>query len=349
MEITESGVCPLNEWQRLSESSDDVWLFHLPAWVNLTAEVYSLENHYFCAKENGDIIGGIPFQAYKNGRWPLDLPVGYSIFMGSCGPFCPRDLPLKKKIQIFGELTDEIVKWSKANGIYKISCYLPSLSSSSIKNRNGINPLVLSGWTDTSTHTRIIDLAKPEDELLKDLAKDARQQIKKAQSQGYYVKKVNWKSMLDEYYRLHKETYRRTGANPHPYEYFKAIATIAEEGHAQLWACFDRSDKPVAFHNDGRFNHRAQYWTGCSETAHSESGVNYLLFWEAISGSKRDGCEYYDIGEVFPNVRQGKLNGLSVFKSKFGGDIYRYYKGEIVVNPAGVTRKMISAYKCLKG
>jgi lipid II:glycine glycyltransferase (peptidoglycan interpeptide bridge formation enzyme) len=54
-----------------------------------------------------------------------------------------------------------------------------------------------------------------------------------------------------------------------------------------------------------------------------------MLFWQALIGAKQDGCMQYEIGEVFPGVLDGKLRGLTVFKEKFDGELYPYYRAEI--------------------
>jgi hypothetical protein len=95
---------------------------------------------------------------------------------------------------------------------------------------------------------------------------------------------------------------------------------------------FDPLGKPVAFHNDARFKNAAMYHTGCSETLHLRSGINYLLFWEAICGEKVDGLLWYESGEVFPAAKLGKEKGLTDFKSKFGGELHRVFRGEKIID-----------------
>ena len=40
-------------WQTLVETSDDTWLYHTQAWLNLTTRVWPFENHYFVAEHKG--------------------------------------------------------------------------------------------------------------------------------------------------------------------------------------------------------------------------------------------------------------------------------------------------------
>ena len=54
------------------------------------------------------------------------------------------------------------------------------------------------------------------------------------------------------------------------------------------------------------------------------------MFWEVILNAKRRGIGWYESGEVFPGAVSGKELGLTVFKSKFGGQMHRNFKGEKV-------------------
>ena len=201
---------------------------------------------------------------------------------------------------------------------------------------DGRNPFVELGFADESTTTRVVDLQRSEQELLAGLSKNARQMIRRAEQLGYSTRLGEWPSSLNDYYRVHSETYTRTGVSPHPREYFEGIAReMAPRGHARLWVGVDPGGRDVAFHNDACFGPGTLYHTGCSESAHLDSGINYLLMWRAILGARESGCRYYEVGEVFPDATEGKTRGLTVFKSKFGGEDRRYVKARRRVTASG--------------
>lgn len=330
MEIWHSRTLPTEEWEALIEGSDDVWLYHSWPWIEMTAQIYALENHYFIARENGRNVGGFPLQLARSSREGRPCQRAYSLMMGAAGPFTTRGLSSKARQRVLSELTKSAVEWARGMKVELLSCSLPPLAQSNLHNVRGVNPLVMAGWQDVSRHTRITCLSRSESELWSDLAYDARRSVKLAQAAGYTVEKADWREMLDEYYRVHVETYSRTGVPPHPRAYFEGIATqIAGRGQATLWMGRDPGGRPVAFHNCARFRDGSLYWTGCCETDHLRSGVSYLLFWRALVGAREDGCRWYEIGEAFPGVQEGKLKGLTVFKAKFGGELYRFYRGEI--------------------
>jgi hypothetical protein len=123
------------------------------------------------------------------------------------------------------------------------------------------------------------------------------------------------------------ETYRRTGVEPHPRAYFAGIAEeIAPRGNAILWAAFDPSGAPHAYHNDAVLDQGCLYHTGCSTTRALAAGANYLLMWTAIADAKRRGASHFEVGDVFFDVPMGKEEGLTRFKSKFGGVLHRSFK-----------------------
>jgi hypothetical protein len=333
MKISDSATVSEQEWNVLMNDSDDIWLWHLWEWVETTARVWSLENHYFIAEENGRRVGGFPLQLAPASSYGQPCNRAFSIMMGSAGPFCTREMPLESRQRVLSELTKSSIDWARKRKlrVLSLSLSLPPLAHSNIQNIRGVNPLATAGWRDVSTHTLIANLSKPESDLWKDLTHDARRSVRLARSAGYTVERTNWQDMIDEYYRVHMETYRRTGTKPHPRVYFEAIANMAMRGHAVLWMARDSNNRPVAFHNCARFRNGSQYWSGCCETGHLRSGVNYLLFWNALVGAKEDDCDWYEIGEVFPDAMEGKLRGLTTFKSKFGGELYRFYRGEITL------------------
>jgi hypothetical protein len=341
VEIERSSTVSETEWQSLLDQSDAVWLYHSWKWIEATAKLSSLENQYFTLKNNGRVIGGIPLQVDRRKR------MAYSIFLGRAGPFWTRALPNELRNRVLVELTDSVVNWAVENGIDSVTCWMPNLAMNNLQNTRGVNPLVVAGWRDMSTHTLIADLAKTEPELWADLSHDARQKVKKARGAGYVVEKRNWQEMIEDYHRVATETYTRTGViNPHPRAYYEAVAELNDGGNGVLWVARDPSGRPVAFHNDTRYRDGSSYFIGCCETEHLPSGINYFLMWNSIIGARNDGCRWYEIGDVFPDIKRGKDSGLTTYKRKFGGELYRAYGGQINLGP-GKSSLMMSVGRAL--
>lgn len=316
-------------WDAAVQASRDTWLFHTGRWIEATRRVWALETCYFLVRSGDRVLGGFAVQLGPRPRRPWVRRTAYSIRMGTGGPFAVGDLPAKTRRHLLAALSDAAGQWCRQQGAATLECSLPPLAEANLNNLRGVNPLVLLGWEDASTHTRILDLRACSSAQASATA-DARRMTRRALEKGYTVERGDWSEHLDDYYAVHRETYQRTGVEPHPRAYFQAIADeFAPAGQAVLWVARAPGGQPVAYHNCARFGHGACYWTGCSRGGHDRAGVNYLLCFHAIDGALHDECQYYDMGEAFPATADQKLRGLTVFKSKFGGELYRFYRGRL--------------------
>lgn len=326
-EIVERHAATRDAWDAVVEASPEGWVFALSGWLDLVAEVprWGLRDVSFAIKQDNRLVAVIPLQEVTAER-RLSCG-GWSCTM----PTIVGDLADGERQRILQTAFGEIRRRAKRAGASRIDFGVSPVCRTALESRNGINPLLAFGVSDASSHSRILDLALSEEQIHAQLAQDARQKIKRAQTDGLTAEPVAWVEALDRYYELHCETYRRTGATAHMREYFSGIARHLDGRHAVLWAARDRDGTIIAFHHDLRTASGCQYHMGCSTLAALESGANYLLFWHAILGAKAAGCRWYEIGEVFPGVLTGKEHGLSVFKSKFGGDVYRSFRGSILL------------------
>ena len=310
------------KWDQVVYGSPDGWAFSTAPWLEMITHVWKMENHSFSISENGQLVAVMPLHWIS---WDKRLS---SSGWGFGGPIIVSTVSKTDRHRLGRACWTQVNDIANRLGAKKITVSISPLNQSSLNNPWGVNPLVDAGFTDTSTHTRIVNLLQAEEELWFGLEKDARQKIKQARSAGYSVRKCCWKELLDEYYRVHVENYQRTGVTPHPKAYFEGIANQPPEHHV-LWVGFDPQGQPIAFHNDARFGKTAVYHTGCSKSYHLKSGINYLLFWEAMLGEKRDGLAWYETGEAFPGAVAGKEKGLTDFKGKFGGEFHRVFRGEM--------------------
>ncbi len=328
MEFIQFDNVAAKDWDDVIYASEDGWVFSLAGWLEMVTPVWDMENHSFAIRENGKLVAAMPLHLI-----PLEKRLS-SEGWGHGGPAIFSEVSSQDRRRLWQACWSHTEEIAMELRVRQITASISPLTQSSLDNRWGVNPLVEVGFDDISTHTRIINLTQSEEDLWFGLAKDARQKIKRARAAGYTVRNCSWIDMIDEYYETHVENYRRTGVPPHPKPYFIGIANLAEK-IASLWVGFDPDGHAIAFHNMARFNTTGMYHTGCSRSNHLESGINYLLFWEAIVGAKNMGLKWYEAGEMFPSAKNGKEKGLSDFKSKFGGELHRVFRGKTVVPEQG--------------
>ena len=312
------------EWDNIVKISNDAWLFHFYDWLQSTENVWNLKSISFLVENNGEIVGIFPLQIHKTNR------LIKSIFMGSAGAAIKNGINPSFRIKLLNEMYKHAEAIGKKYGSPFIEVYIPPLSNSSLNNQRGINPLINFSYMDISTQTWIVDLYQTEEILFQNLSHDARINIRNAKNIGYKLQKIQSINEIDKYYQIHQETYHRTGAIPHPKEYFLSIyKNICEKGYGTIWEALDHENIPIAFMIVGLFKKRANYIAGCCKTENLNSGVNYLLQYNSMLWAKSQGAKWFENGEAFPNIRSGKLRGLSIFKEKFGGELYRFYKGRL--------------------
>jgi lipid II:glycine glycyltransferase (peptidoglycan interpeptide bridge formation enzyme) len=153
--------------------------------------------------------------------------------------------------------------------------------------------------------TIILDLEKPESELLSRMAKKTRQYIRKSSSEGIEIKRVKTHKELIKCLEIYHSTSKRAGFNLHNDQYYFDIFDKLND-HSPVYAAYFE-DKPIAF-----------LWLVISaETAFELYGgmdeqgqtlrANYALKWHVIRKCKEWGISRYDFGGLIDG-------GVSTFK-----------------------------------
>ena len=169
------------------------------------------------------------------------------------------------------------------------------------------------GWRRTSNtilipRTLILDLSRPEAELLGAMAKKTRQYIRKSAREGLEIRRVTSPDELDDCLAIYHETADRAGFALHGDDYYRAV--VARLGaRSRLYAAYD-DGQPVAFLWLAASRQTAfELYGGMNERGQTLR-ANYTLKWHAIRDCQRDGIERYDLN--------GLLNdGISTFKTGF--------------------------------
>jgi len=313
-------------WDKLVHCSDDAWLYHRYDWLQFTEKVWDLESRSFLVEHDREIVGIMPLQMHKKSR------VLRSIFMGTGGAATSNELHPTFRARVLRAMYEHVEEIARRIKAPHIEIYIPPLAGSCMENRWGVNPLINYSYVDTSTHTWVVDLAADRQGIFARMSKDARRSVSKATEAGYKVREIESIDEIEEYYKVHCETYRRTGVSPHPKAYFQGIYKhVCKNGHATIWKALAPNGLPIAFEIIGLFKSGAIYWAGCCRSEHLHSGVNYFLQYSSMIWAKTQGAKWFENGEAFPNTSDKKLMGLTTFKGKFGGELHRFYKGTLTL------------------
>jgi len=183
--------------------------------------------------------------------------------------------------------------------------------------------------------TRQLDLEKTEDELLFQMRKTTRYEIKQAIKLGIKIDVSKDPKDIDEFYKLQKETAKRQGFVEFDKRFLQEqFEVFVKDNQVLLYTAFLGKLKLVqAFIIF--YGQEADYHYGASTLDGRIYPGAYLIQWEAIKEAKKRGLKRYNLWGVAP---EGEVNhrfwGVSVFKRGFGGqDIEYMHARDLVINP----------------
>jgi peptidoglycan pentaglycine glycine transferase (the first glycine) len=180
-------------------------------------------------------------------------------------------------------------------------------------------------------NTLLVDLTRPEDELLAAMKQKTRYNVRLAMRRGVEIRSVgdgtgnaHLSRALDLFYPLYAETAQRDGFVIRPQSYYQdAWGTFLKEGLAHLLLA-EFAGETVAGLLLFTFGPTAWYMYGASSDHHRQHMPNYLLQWEAIRWAKAAGCTLYDLWGAPDRLDESDpMWGVVRFKLGLGGELAR--------------------------
>ncbi len=183
--------------------------------------------------------------------------------------------------------------------------------------------------------TVLLDLQLSEDELLAQMHKKHRYNIRLAIKKGVNVCQVPWQEGLCDWYKLYQVTAERDRIGIHKQAYYQDLFAQLEQDTAKddriqlhLYLAYGPPTNPallggiIVLHD--RDSGVATYLYGASANEGRQLMPNYLLQWQAIRQARSAGLRCYDFFGIPPHSDpQNSMHGLYRFKIGFGGYIIR--------------------------
>lgn len=156
--------------------------------------------------------------------------------------------------------------------------------------------------------TLILDLSRSDDELMAEMSKSTRANIRKAMRSDVDFRKVKTAAELEQVLDIYHETAARAGFGIHEDQYYRDIFANMGDGSPIIGA-FD-GEQLLAFVWLARSGATAFELYGGVSAEGQKQRVNYGVKWAALQAMREDGCKRYDFN--------GLLNdGISDFKKQF--------------------------------
>ena len=311
-------------WASIVPAQPGATLFHQADWLRLLQRTQGLELVPLGIIQNDRVIGLLPLFVKRYGP----LRVGASPFIVEDTPYLG---PLIDQI-LLGEVFEALERWVTQARLGFIRMLLPPITPES--SAIGMPATASARATFIEKHTHILDLSVGTDRLWRNLKRDCRGSVNKAQRAEVDVIGATTLDEVRDYYVIADGLYRAQGRrHPNPRELFQ-----------ELWKRFGPSKEVsllLARHHGevvgGVFlahaNGNVYYLDGASNPEGKRLRAGNLLLWEAMRQAVDAGAERFDfVGSDIPRLGQ--------FKASFGGSVHSYWCVEITYRRlAGVLRR----------
>lgn len=167
--------------------------------------------------------------------------------------------------------------------------------------------------------TRVLDISKPEEEILAGMKQKTRYNIRLAGKKGVTVKESEDVGVL--YSLLQATAKRDRGYAPHEKDYYeKMVAELAGDKTVRIFTA-EKDGEPLAAILVSVYGEVATYLHGGFSDKYRNLMAPYLCQWEAIKYAKERGCSCYDFwGVAETDDPADPWAGISRFKEGFGGE-----------------------------
>ncbi len=188
----------------------------------------------------------------------------------------------------------------------------------------------------TADLTSQLDITKTEEELLANMRKGTRYEIRKAEKLGIKVTTSKDEEQIKPFYEWQLQTAKRQNFVPFSYDFFSAQFRVFFKIDKALIFTSTYEDKILAQAFIIFYNSEAVYHYGVSTEDGRKYPGAYLLQWEAIKEAKSRGIKKYNFWGVAPiDDKDHRFAGVSLFKRGYGGEDVQYlHAHDLVVNPS---------------
>lgn len=244
----------------------------------------------------------------KRGRF-LEIP---------CGPIL--DYNNRNELEL---AMAEIYRYAKQNNCVFIR-FRPNLEETP-ENRALIEsiPSLSASYFLHAENTVFVDLTQSEEDLLKNMRRQTRYEVRRSEKLKFKVKKSNTSEILREFHQIQAETAKRQGFIPPRRKDLNAYAKAFGSDLQIYRATLD--NKPVAYGLVITDTLEGDYFEAASTELNYKFPGAYALQWYVMRDLKKQGKLRYNLWGIAPaGQKNHKFAGVTTFKTGFGGEKFDY-------------------------
>lgn len=170
-------------------------------------------------------------------------------------------------------------------------------------------------------NTWILNIDRPEDQILSGMRKTTRYLVKKGEKSGLTIEKTISPNVARMLFELQKETAKRHKFVGFPEDLFRnEIEIFGKDNNALVFIC-KKGNETLAMAIIIFYGNTAYYHFSGSITGHNEIPFSYFLQWQIIQEAKKRGVKFYNFWGIAPNNDPShRFAGVTMFKTGFGGE-----------------------------
>ncbi|MBQ8985155.1 peptidoglycan bridge formation glycyltransferase FemA/FemB family protein [Candidatus Saccharibacteria bacterium] len=173
-------------------------------------------------------------------------------------------------------------------------------------------------------HTVMIDLTKSEEQLLADMRRQTRYEVRRSEKLGIKVIYSRETEIFEEFHKIQAETAKRQNFVP------PTLKTLMAEKDAfkdkiTIYKAVTAESEPIAYGLIIKNGFEADYYEAASTLLNRKLPGAYGLLWQAIKDLKLEEYKRFNLWGIAPAGQPNhRYAGVTTFKTGFGGEIVEY-------------------------
>lgn len=189
-------------------------------------------------------------------------------------------------------------------------------------------------------HTVIINLTESEENLLADMRRQTRYEVRRASKLGITVEKSRTEEIFKEFHKIQVETAKRQNFVPPD---LKTLMAERENLDSEIYIAKTAEGEPIAYGLIIKDGKEAEYYEAASTSLNRKLPGAYALLWQAMKDLKSEGYERFNLWGIAPAGQpHHRYAGVTTFKTGFGGEIIEYVPAhDMVISKIGYLKDLI--------
>lgn len=191
-------------------------------------------------------------------------------------------------------------------------------------------------------HTVIIKLGASEDELLANMRRQTRYEVRRADKLGIKVTSGNSEDLFKEFRKVQAETAKRQGFVP---PNLKTLMAEKEAfgNNAKIYVAKTPEGEKIAYGLIICDGLEGDYYEAASTELNRKLPGAYALLWQVIRDLKAEGYERFNLWGIAPAGQPNhRYAGVTTFKTGFGGEMVEYVPAhDMIISRLGYLKDLV--------